>query len=202
MRRLLIALFVGSCLAPDLCGQSLFNQQSVKPPTSAIDRRVLRERAVSYAGKAARPLVESEYGDEASLALLRCSKKTVDRLIELHATGGLSRLWCPGELLLCIAEPTSGDKVCKYVIEHANELADRDCSEVFLARPLDFVLELEQLPEAVRKSRNYRSIIASPPVPSKGPREFRSWAMGMGLGGLFVLLIWKVRQHKLRDAPA
>jgi hypothetical protein len=202
MKRLMLTLLVGICLAPELCGQSPSFKRPASPPEKPIDRRALRELAVHHAGTSSRSLVESVYGDEAALALLNCSGKTASRLVEFHNSGGLSRVCCPRELLLCVAGPDLGDAICRYVVEHEEELADRDCCEAFLSKPQEFVLNLKKLSDAAKERRDRRNPMQWLSNPSSIPNNVREWACSLALGVIGILIVSRVRHGMARDGPA
>jgi len=202
MKRFVLTWVAICCLPPALGAQSRPGQQRVDLPTITIDSRVLRENAVHHAGKAARPLVESDLGDEASRALLNCTHHTASRLIEFNASGGLSQLAMPKELLLSIAGERSGNDIACYVMNHCSELSDREYCKVFLASPADFASQRKILSDAVQERRNDPFSFHWLADPSSVPDKAQFWALGIGLIGLIVLLIWKVRQVKARNSFA
>ena len=165
------------------------------------ERRYWRERAVAYAGPSARSLVESDYGDEAALALLRCSPGVARRLAAFGASGGLGKLPQPRESLMVIGHPNGGSDACLYVIKHANELTDPVCSEVFLEAPLDFVLGLKQLPAAVAERRDSMYCVTGSRLAANGrpidqPR-FQQACFGLGRR-LLVLAVLLIRRKRRR----
>jgi hypothetical protein len=145
-------LLIGSALLvatmADACGQFDWQQGWVVPPRDPRQRRLLKERAVLYAGPAARGFVESsEYGDDAALALSVCSQGVAVQLAAFHASGGLSRLPRKREFLRLIAQPGWQDSAALWAMQHANELADPWCMDLFLVSPAEFVLGMKRLPD-------------------------------------------------------
>jgi hypothetical protein len=118
-------------------------------------RRTNRERAVVALGTPeARAFVESHYGDQACAAIFACSQSVGQELAELHASGDLGKLPKPAEILRVIG--FRGDDAAKFVIHNTRELQDPDCTDAFLARPLEFALGLERLEEAASQIRASR----------------------------------------------
>jgi hypothetical protein len=193
--------------APELFGQMIARGVAVPSSADPRQRRYLRENAVAWAGPAARSLVESACGDEAAVALLRCSRGAARRLAAFHVSGELAKL--PSrDLLLAIGHPNGGDAICLYAIKHANELIDPVCWEVFMEAPLEFALGLRQLPAAAAERREQAIPLPAvewPPMthPSINPASYRralTWG-GIGLA-VAVLLIWRRRRRKNWDFPA
>jgi hypothetical protein len=201
--RFLMTMVLACSHAHDLYGQSNFYGVWRNPAMTPRDRRFVREQAVAYAGPYSRTLVESEIGDVAAFALLRCSQNGAAVLASFYASGGLVQLPRAKDLLVVIAQPDGGDPVCKYIIQHANELMDPDCCNAFLATPLDFVWGWKQLPVPAEKSR--AQCIPSPWLSSPSMvfgYERRSVAWTVGLVGVVVLVMWRRQRRLARNLPA
>jgi hypothetical protein len=184
-------------------GQFTTHQPWVMPPVDPRERRLLRERAVLHAGPSARAFVESEFGDDAALALLACFRNAAVQLAAFYVSGGFSTLPRQRDFLRVIAQPDCRDAVALWVVQHAAELADPDCADVFLVSPLEYSLGLKQLSAAAKEKRGQRFVT---PGPSKAlvelPHDAKSLAWGAGLIGLIGLLVWRKHRQRARDSPA
>jgi hypothetical protein len=153
-------------------------------------RRAMRERAVAYLGTAAaRPFVETPYGDEACYAIFNCSLPAARKLAEFHASGELDNLPKPRELLLAIAR--CGDDAALFAIRNARALQDQDSMDAFLIWPLDIALGLKPLDVATSEVRAGR---LSAPAPNQlsinsGPVVF----VGLAVVAL-ALVVWFKRR--------
>jgi hypothetical protein len=146
-----VTVLLALCIAQPAWGQ--------KVPTDPRERRALRENAVFRVGDDARALVESDWGDESALALLKVSRVNAAKLVACHASGSLSRTNRPKEILLAVAR--HGDDVCEYVTGHADELADMDCCEAFVSDPLTFALGLQKVQSAGQERKSRRLSVPS-----------------------------------------
>jgi hypothetical protein len=164
---------------------------------------LLRERAVQYAGPAARAFVEvPEFGDDAALALLMCSKNAAVQFAAFYAEGGFGALPRQRDFLRVIAQPDGRDAVALWVMQHSDELADPDCADVFLAAPLEYALGLKPLDAAVIERRSQRFAAPAPPGPTVGlPSDPKALAWVTGLVGVIGLLIWRRYRQRIRDSP-
>jgi hypothetical protein len=158
MHRLIIsASLVTLCLATtsaDLLAQ-----------TDPRVRRANREKAVAIVGLQGRDFVET-YGEPAVEAIFACSKYVAVRLADLHASGKLAKLSRPADLLRVIAYPKHGDEVALWAINHADELADKDSFNAYLASPLEYALGLKQLQAGAAAARANRLDPPAPATPS------------------------------------
>ena len=200
--RFLMAMVLASSPTPNLCGQTNIYGAWRIPAMSPRERRFVREQAVAYAGPHSRIFVESEIGDVAAFALLRCSQQGAVMLASFHASGGFGQLPRGSDLLMVIAHPQGGDPVCMYVVSHANELMHPDGCNAFLASPHVYVWGWKQLP--VTSERSLAQHTPSPWVsgPSKifgYERRFVVWAAGLVV--LLLLFMWQ-RRRLARDLPA
>lgn len=199
----LLGLVMIISLPSNSYGQFNGRQSWVLPPVDPRERRLLRERAVLYAGPAARGFVESLEGDDAALALLTCSKSVAAQFALFHVSGGFGRLPRRQDYLRVIAQSNCRDPVALWVMQHANELYDQDSTDVFLASPLEFSLALKSLTTAAIERRTERlssSWPANTTVASRDSTKSLAWILGLiGLGGL---VAWRMRHRFARDLPA
>ena len=170
-----------------------FNPYVPRPPNDARMRRLMRERAVVYAGPRSRDFVEC-MGEDAVAAMFACSPYGAWRLAEFHNCGGLARLPRPHDLLRVIAQPNHGDDVALFAIANAPMLSEPEYFNVFLATPLEYALALKDLDAQVRARRQ-----GAPPggmaVGSLENLDSR-WIVGAaGALGIVGLLIWWKRRR-------
>jgi hypothetical protein len=189
---------------PDACGQYPASPPWVMPPADPRERRLLRERAVRFAGPDARFFVESpEIGDDAALALLMmCYRKTATQLAAFYASGEFSTLPRQRDFLRVIAQPDCRDAVALWVIQQSSQLADPEYADVFLASPLEFALGLKPLDAAVIERR--QSLAA--PAPSETTaglvpnRKSLVWCAGLVV--VIGLFLWRKHRQRNLDTPA
>jgi hypothetical protein len=136
-------------------------------------------------------MVECEYGDEGSIALLMCSQNVATQLAAFHASGNLGRLHRPRDLLRLIARPDCRDGMALWVMSHP-ELADPEVCNAFLTSPLEYALGLKQLPAPDQRS------------PMQGmdlglSRRTLTWA---AVAGLIGLLVWRWQRKLSSELPA
>ena len=180
------------CLAGLIAGRAegQVNPYSPRQPPNPRFLRLMRERAVWYAGPSSRALVEAG-GEDAVAAILNCSQATAQRLAEFYSSGELTKLSRPRDLLRVIAQPNHGDDVALYAIAHADMLKKPDYLDMFLAMPLEYALSLRNLEADVAARR------ASAVPAIQLPEEFdRRWIVGaVGAVGVVGLLIWWKRRR-------
>jgi hypothetical protein len=163
-------------------------------------RRANRERAVALVGPGARDFVET-YGEDAVAAIFACSKRIRAMLTGFYASGGLDSLPRPRDLLRAIGQPRHGDDVAIWVMCHADELADKDCIDAFLASPLEYTLGLKPLETGAAEVRALRANqVQMPAWPSLGSLsgdDRRALAGGIGLVVIFGLVLWRRRRSSV-----
>ncbi len=211
-RMLLAGLMLLLVTTADACGQYDWQQGWVVPPRDPRQRRLLKERAVLYAGPAAKAFVESrEYGDDAALALSMCSQGVAAQLAAFHASGGFSHLSRRRDLLRLIAQPNCQDAVASWVMQHANELANPSCANLFLASPAGYVAGLNSLPNQeteagwVAQTPAYYAgsgVSTYPSYSTTSLSKDESVALGTGLLIAVGVYLWRKRRRQACDLPA
>jgi hypothetical protein len=210
-------LFIAGLLAvvftaTDVCGQFDWQQGWVVPSRDPRQRRLLKERVVLYAGPAAKAFVESrEYGDDAALALSMCSQGVAIQLAAFHASGGLSHLSRRRDLLRLIAQPNCQDAVASWVMQHANDLANPSCANLFLTSPAEYVMGLKSLPNRetevgwVAQPPAYYTgsgVSTYPGYSSASLSKDESVALGTGLLIALGLYVWWKKRRQACELPA
>ena len=177
-------------LAPPLVAQ--FNPYAPFVPVNNDPRarRALRERAVAYAGAAARDFVETQ-GDPAVAAIFACSQAGARKLVEFNNSGKLAKLPRPADLLRVIALPGNGDDVVLYAMQHENELTDVDHFDAYLLNPLVYAYGLRRLSEGAAESRARRLSGQAAAAPWQMTLDGRTVAVGGGILALVLLLWWR-----------
>jgi hypothetical protein len=192
------------CPSPlDACGQYPAPPPWVMPPADPRERRLLRERAVRFAGPDARFFVESpEFGDDAALALLMCSRKTAIQLAAFYASGEFSTLPRQRDFLRVIAQPDCRDAVAFWVMQQYGQLADPDYADVFLSSPLEFSLGLKPLDAAVIERRQSQAATAPSGTTVGLVLNRKSLVWCAGLVGVIGLFLWRKHRQRILDTPA
>jgi hypothetical protein len=183
------------------------NAPVVSMPMTARERRSLRDRAAAYIGTpAAKPFIE-ELGEDAVIAVARCSVLMSRQLADFHASGGFRKVKKPHELLRSIGAIDGGDPVAIFIIAHAAELAEENTCALFLRSPGDYAFELQNLETRAAQDQAWRSGAnpsnAEVQVPSQtasqgqtsgasraSSYDWPSIALGGGAVGICGLVLW------------
>ena len=166
----------------------LLAQSSSSDPRT---RRAYRERAVAIVGPEGRDFIET-FGEDAVAATFAVSKPVALQLARFSNSGKLGKLPRPGDLLRLIAKPRHGDDVARYAMLHSDELVDVDNFNTFLARPLDYAMELRDLETGAAASRANRLDPEEPPTKpwvAKVSSVMNDDTLGMTACAAFVILL-------------
>jgi predicted RNase H-like nuclease len=157
----------------------------------AKGKRAARERAVAKIGPSGRAFIET-YGEDAVAAVFKCSAATGRKLAEFYQAGSLEKFRSPSMLLLAIAR--EGDPVAAFAMEHAKELSDPECFDVFLLDPMTYAMKIRTLAAGVEGYRRYLELAQRRQEKAEHDDKVTKLVVA-GVVLLVGLLIWRARRR-------